>query len=643
MIGALGPGPPPNRTETVRARSVLVLAPHYDDEILGCGGLLAQLVERGAVVRVLFLTDSAGGSETPADGAYSALRRAESERAGAVLGLAGAEHLGLPDGALGLHVAVAAESIRRALLTNRPDLVLVPSPLEATADHRAAFAALHRVLTSLRGGDALDEVAVDLRVLLYEVNHAAYPDLLVDVAPEVPRIAAAMACYASQEARHPYLQAGLGRRAFRALSLTPERRAVEAYRSLLPVDFAVHGLSALTRALGGVALPHEVREGPSISVIVRTKDRPELLREALGSLAASSYRRLDVVLVNDGGARPVAPEGFPFRLVSVDLPDNRGRAAAANAGVAAAGGDYIAFLDDDDLIEPSHFETLAGLVSAAGVRAAYTDAAVGVYELDGAQGWRLSERRLPYSRDFDAELLLVDNYIPFNTLLLERALVETVGPFDSGLPFFEDWDFLIRLSRLAPLHHLARVTCEYRQFRGGGHHILGDRPRQRGDFLAMKERVLAKHASALTPAVVARVVDGLRAEQVTVAEELAAARRRGRELESGRAELDEAFHRTHGEVVALRAERERLQAEVRQCAGDLERSLAEAQARRSDVERQARELERVYGEESRLRGALDEQSAHVGRLHSEIGRLNGLMRAMEATRAWRLHRWWHRS
>ncbi len=47
-----------------------------------------------------------------------------------------------------------------------------------------------------------------------------------------------------------------------------------------------------------------VREGPLVSIVVRTKDRPALLAEALASIAASTYRRLEVVLVNDGGASP---------------------------------------------------------------------------------------------------------------------------------------------------------------------------------------------------------------------------------------------------------------------------------------------------------------------------------------------------
>lgn len=631
-----GPVAPPGKTDLVHARSVLVVAPHYDDEVLGCGGLLAQLGSAGAVVRVLFLSDSAGGSESPADRAYSELRRRESQAAGAILGVAGSEHLGLPDGELDLQVDVATEGMRRALLAQRPDLLLAPSPLEVTSDHRAAFLALHRLLGAVRAGDALEPVVCDLRVLLYDINHAGYSDLLVDVSAEVPRLEAAMACYASQEARHPYLRAGLGLRAFRASSLAPEVRAAEGYRRLLARDFAVHGISSLTRALGGVAVAHEVTVGPRISVVVRTRNRPELLQQALSSLEASNYRRLEVVLVNDGGTTPVVRDDFTLPLVRVDLPRNVGRAGAANAGVAAATGDHLAFLDDDDLVDPEHFAVLSTLVGSAGVRGAYTDAAVGVYELDGALGWRLSERRLPYSRDFDADLLRVDNYIPFNTLLLERSLFQEVGELDSSLPFFEDWDFLIRLSEVTALHHLRQVTCEYRHFRGAGHHILGERPRERGDFLAMKERVLAKHARALTPALLSRVVDRMRAEQVETAEGMTAARRKAEDQE-------DRCHRSHGEVVALRGEQERLLAELGRRAHEIERLSTEGRGLRADLDRQSRELERVYGEESRGRAAVDEQTAHIGRLHAEIARLMDLVRGMESTRAWRLHRWWHRS
>jgi LmbE family N-acetylglucosaminyl deacetylase len=631
-------GGPPGWTERVRAASALVLAPHFDDEVLGCGGLLAQLAASGAAVRVLFLTDGGGGAEEIADReAYRTRRREEAGRAVAALGASGLDVLEISDGALDRHLDEAVEGIRRALLTQRPELLLVPSPLEITADHRAAFAAVHRLLAPLRDpAPPQEEPLRGLRILLYEVNHLLHPDLLVDVTAERERIEAAMAFYASQEERHPYLSAGLGLRRWRTLSLDPGVELAEGYRRLRVEDFTTRSPAQLVRHLGGLPEIGEVREGPLVSVIVRTRDRPELLAEALASLADGAYRRAEVVLVNDGGVPPSVPLDYPLPVVRVDLAASRGRAGAAQAGVAAARGDFVAFLDDDDLAAPEHLATLAGLVQAAGVRVAYTDAAVAVYELDAAgAGWVCRERRLPYSRDFDPDVLAVDNYIPFNTLLIERALFAQAGPFDPELPFFEDWDFLIRLSGVTPFHHLARVTCEYRHFRGGAHHIFGERPRERGDFLEVKARVLAKHADRLRPDVLARAVDTLRAEIVQERESEAAARRETASLRDAlaaqRAEL-ESLGIAHQALA-----RERFSWEERFHAAN-----GELAGFRDASARTTAELQRLYEEERKLRAALDDQNAHLGRTYAEIERLNRLIREMEATRAWRLHQWWQR-
>jgi len=655
---------PPGYTEDVHVESALVLAPHYDDEVLGCGGLLARLTDSGAAVRVLFLTDSAGvrgeggregrsleeedrddesrGEEAEETReAYRRRRRREAAAAGEVLGLAGADHLGLPDGELDRHLETAERGLRRALLSQRPDLLLVPSPLEVSRDHRAAFHALHRLLAPIRedgvatAGDssdersatALREAAAGLQILVYEINQPAYPDLLVDVSAQLPRLEEAMACYPSQQRRHDYLAAARGLRHFRTLTLAPGSEAAEGYRRLALSDFTTRSPAQLLRHLGGVAELLDVAEGPRISVVVRTKDRPELLAEALDSLAEGTYRRVEVVLVNDGGREPELPERYPFPVERIDFADNRGRAAAANAGVEAARGDFVAFLDDDDLAAPEHLATLADAVQGSDVRVAYSDAAVAIYELAGGDGgdrdlhgWICRERRLPYSRDFDPELLLLDNYIPFNTVLIERALFDEVkeaggtasaAPFDPDLPFFEDWDFLLRLARRVTFHHLPRVTCEYRHFRGGGHHVLGERPRRRVDFLAMKARVLAKHAARLQPELLARAVDTLKTELVEAREEArstaATLVRREREQRA----LETSYHRLNGEVEGLRL----------------------------TVERNGAELGRLYEEERKLRAVVEDQDQHLQRTYAEIERLQGVIREMETTRAWRIHRW----
>lgn len=627
------PGAPPGWTERVRAASALVLAPHFDDEVLGCGGLIAQLAAAGAVVRVLFLTDGGGGVEEVADrDAYRQRRRQEAVQAVAALGAAGMDVLDLPDGALDRHLDETVEGIRRALLTQRPELLLVPGPLEVTADHRAAFAAVHRLLTPLRDAQGMEEPLRGLRILLYEINHPGHPDLLVDVSAEREKIEAAMACYTSQEERHPYLSAGLGLRQWRTLSLDPEVKLAEAYRRLRVEDFTTRTPSWLVRHLGGLPEIGQITEGPRISVVVRTRDRPELLAEALASLAEGEYRRAEVVLVNDGGAPPSVPADYPLPVVRVDLTESRGRAGAAQAGVAAAQGEYVAFLDDDDLAAPEHLATLAGLVQAAGVRVAYTDAAVAVYELDPQGGWVCRERRLPYSRDFDPDVLALDNYIPFNTLLIERSLFDMAGPFDSSLQFFEDWDYLIRLAAITPFHHLARVTCEYRHFRGGSHHIFGERPRERGDFLETKARVLAKHADRLRPDLLARAIDTLRAEIVNEREGQASARRET-------ASVRDALASVQADLQSLAIAHQGLARERFEWEGRFHTVNGELLGARTELDRRAAELQRLYDEEGRLRAAIDEQSAHLGRTYAEIERLNQVIREMEGTRAWRAHQW----
>src|SRR6185436_9024531 len=262
--------------------------------------------------------------------AYRTRRRAEAERAVASLGCAGLDVLEIPDGSLDRHLDAAVDGIRRAVLIQRPELLLVPSPLETTSDHRAAFAAVHRLLAPLR--DPVrheDEPLLALRILLYEVNHPLHPDLLVDVTAEWERIEAAMEIYASQEERHPYLNAGLGLRCWRTLSLEPGVELAEGYRRLRVEDFTTRSPAQLLRHLGGLPEVAEVREGPLVSVVVRTRDRPELLAEALESLADGAYRRAEVVLVNDGGAPPPVPPDYPLPLVRIDLAESRGRAAAA--------------------------------------------------------------------------------------------------------------------------------------------------------------------------------------------------------------------------------------------------------------------------------------------------------------------------
>lgn len=243
---------PPGVTTAVAAAPTLVVAPHFDDEVLGCGGLIVQLARAGAPVDILFLTDGSGGVEAIENRpAYARRRRTESEAVVRLLGCRNSVAADLRDGDLASARSEAAAAIHRALREHRPGLVLVPSPLEISADHRAAFAATF---------DAIREAAFDpefragverLEVWLYEVNHPGYPNRLIDVSDCREILERAMDLYASQEERHPYLRAGIGLRQFRTHTLTPEVELAEGYRRLVGGDFLREELPSLVAAVGG--------------------------------------------------------------------------------------------------------------------------------------------------------------------------------------------------------------------------------------------------------------------------------------------------------------------------------------------------------------------------------------------------------
>lgn len=132
---------------------VVVLAPHPDDESLGCGGLLAALARRGEEVRVVFASDGEGShrrSRSHPPDRLGALRRAEARAALAVLGVpeGAARFLALPDRSIpgpdapGFDDAVAA--FARAVDGFPADTVVLPWRRDPSADHRAAWAVADR-------------------------------------------------------------------------------------------------------------------------------------------------------------------------------------------------------------------------------------------------------------------------------------------------------------------------------------------------------------------------------------------------------------------------------------------------------------------------------------------------------------------
>ena len=218
-----------------------------------------------------------------------------------------------------------------------------------------------------------------------------------------------------------------------------------------------------------------------------------------------------------------------------------------NAGLAAARGTYVSYLDDDDLYFPAHLETLVRFLDGSDeYQAAYTS----VQQLEQVLGedgrYRDGRTITVYGRAFDAARLLYKNDIPLIGLAHRRALVDEVGGFDETFDQFEDWDFLIRLSARTRFHHLPSVTAVYR-LRDDASNITASQPWHSGDAQTARRRLFEKHAARRSASTEMALVDGLEADFYAMRDAAAAARAEAealrRELADARAQIEAARER----------------------------------------------------------------------------------------------------
>lgn len=133
-------------------RTVLVVAPHPDDEVIGCGGKLILHRLRGDIVGVVFLTSGERGIDKLQPDKVSSIRESEARAAAAVVGALPPEFLRLPDMGLGENVCEAARRLRSVIEDRRPDLIYLPHPEESHPDHAVTLTIVNQALEGFSGG-----------------------------------------------------------------------------------------------------------------------------------------------------------------------------------------------------------------------------------------------------------------------------------------------------------------------------------------------------------------------------------------------------------------------------------------------------------------------------------------------------------
>jgi glycosyltransferase involved in cell wall biosynthesis len=208
-----------------------------------------------------------------------------------------------------------------------------------------------------------------------------------------------------------------------------------------------------------------------VSVIIPTFDRPVLVRQAIASALAQTHREIEVIVVLNGAAAEVAEQvrrcGAQPRVRVVET-ERANLAAARNYGMSLARGEWIAFLDDDDVWLPEKIEVQLAAAGAAGA-----DLITCNYVQFDAGG-DIAGTGLPAMPDglSYAEALMLGNYLSGGSSAMVRAVaIRSLGGFDPRLVGCEDWDMWRRMAWENKLCRVDRVLVKYRRH---GSNMTGD-------------------------------------------------------------------------------------------------------------------------------------------------------------------------
>lgn len=168
------------------AKKVLVLAPHPDDEAIGCGGSIALYSSQGCDINLIILTNGEKlYKETVIGLDIAELRRKEAIESSKLLGIRDVVFLGLPDGELKSFGEKIKSEIRGFILRFRPDVILCPSPLDYHDDH----------LSVAKAVVSISNKVPELNILFYNVYTCPRFNTLVDITDVLEIKEQAIRCY----------------------------------------------------------------------------------------------------------------------------------------------------------------------------------------------------------------------------------------------------------------------------------------------------------------------------------------------------------------------------------------------------------------------------------------------------------------
>lgn len=231
-----------------------------------------------------------------------------------------------------------------------------------------------------------------------------------------------------------------------------------------------------------------------VSVVTATYNMGRYLAETLESILGQDYEQVESIVVDDGSTDDTAEVLARFAAdprLRVVRQANAGQTVAKNRGIAEARGEFIAFCDADDTWEPHKLSRQIPRFRAD------DQVAVVFSEIDNidGEGRPLAGPRMSRSEGRVTAPLLIDNFVPFPSVVVRADALREAGGFDEKLTMSIDYDLWLRLSTRYRFAYVPEVLAHYRLWPGQMSHKTGERL---DNFERLFERFLAEHPGAVS-------------------------------------------------------------------------------------------------------------------------------------------------
>jgi hypothetical protein len=239
---------------------------------------------------------------------------------------------------------------------------------------------------------------------------------------------------------------------------------------------------------------HSATRSPLVSVVIPTYSSAALVRQALESALDQTYPNHEIIVVDDGssdGTREVL-NGFhgAFKYI---YRQNGGPSAARNAGIEAAEGELLCFLDADDIwasnkleLQVAFMEQHRNVALLSGGCRKFIDDGSPYTPFSAQETGKNAARIFPVPEAFIR--LVKSNFITTSTVMARKECFEKAGLFDVNLPTVEDRDMWLRISAYFGVAQLPSIVCKKRLHSGN---VSGDKEQ----MFQMRIRVLEKNRS----------------------------------------------------------------------------------------------------------------------------------------------------